>query len=181
MYCLPEDSTIEGILKSATLLAQRTPENPYRAKFPYDGIVDASGNSLDGGGERGSAKNGKSEGPPSDNFMFSFEVGDKIELSSPTILSLNPARDAVRVAPDTPVDVIFSRYMDSTSLHAGSIFIANDVSTWVESEHDVRAGRTRARVMHDPFKTDTLYQPEIRSEVHDMYQNCFNPCIGPLP
>ena len=181
MYCLPEGGTIQVTLKSATLLSQRTPENPYRAKFPYDGIVDASGNSLDGGAERGSAKNGKSEGPPTDNFTFSFAVGGNLEISTPTVLSINPSRDATRVSPDVPVDIIFSRYMDSTSLHQGSIYVANDVSYRVESEHDTSAHRTRARVYHDPFKTDTLYQPEIRSEAHDMYQNCFNPCVGPLP
>lgn len=181
MYCLPEDGVIQVVLKSATLLAQRSTENPYRAKFPYDGIVDASGNSFDGGAERGTAKNGKSEGPPSDNFTYSFAVGGKIELSTPSILSVTPPRDAVRVPVDTPVDITFSRFMDSTSLHQGSVFIANDISYWIESEHDTTAQRTRARVYHDPLREDTLYQPEVHSEAHDMYQNCFNPCLGPLP
>ncbi len=181
IYCLPKSGAIHVAIKSATLLDQRTPENPYRAKFPYDGIVDASGNSLDGGGERGAAKNGKSEGQADDNFTFSFSSGTDLEISAPTVLSLNPARDAVRVAQDAPFDITFSRYMDSTSLNQGSISLGNDLNYWIESEHDTVVGRTKAHIRHDPFRADTLYQPQIRSEARDMYQNCFNPCLGPLP
>lgn len=181
IFCLPKDADVEVVVKSAALAAQRTLENPHRAAYPYTGIVDTSGNSLDGGGEAAAGANGKSEGPPADNFQFTFHTGSQLQLTPPTIATVNPVRDAVRVDVNAPIQILFSTYMDSNSLHQGSIFLGNDINYSVASENDIRARGTRSTIQHDQFRVDTLYQPEIRSEAHDIYQNCFNPCLGPIP
>lgn len=182
VYCFPEKGgRYQVSVKAATLAQQRTQESPHRAAYPYNGIVDAAGNSLDGGGKNGVDRNGKADGPPADNFVWTFTITKNLEVTAPSIESVNPPRDGTKVDVTAPIDITFSKYMDLNSLHQGSIYLSNDVSYWVESEQDATSTRTHARVVHDPLKKDMLYQPEVRASARDVYQNCYNPCTGPSP
>lgn len=180
VYCFPEKGgRYQVSIKAATLTQQRSQESPHRAAYPYDGIVDAAGNSLDGGGQNGSDRNSKADGPPADNFIWSFVVTQNLDTTPPVIESVTPTRDSTKIDVAAPIDITFSKYMDLNSLHQGSIYLGNDVSYWVESEQAATSTRTRARLHHDPLKKDTLYQPEVRASARDVYQNCYNPCAGP--
>lgn len=180
VYCFPEKGgRYQVTVRAASLAEQRTEENPHRAAYPYNGITDAAGNSLDGGGQNGLLRNGKADGSPADNFVWSFVITQNLDATPPAIESVTPNRDGTKVDVSAPIDVTFSKYMDLNSLHQGSIYLSNDVSYWIESEQAATSTRTRARIHHDPLQKDTLYQPEVRASAHDVFQNCFNPCAGP--
>ncbi|MBI2483709.1 Ig-like domain-containing protein [Candidatus Uhrbacteria bacterium] len=182
IYCFPEKGgRYQVSVRAASLADQRTAENPHRASYPYDGIADAAGNSLDGGGRNGSERNDKADGPPADNFVWSFTITQNLDSTPPAIESVSPSRDSTKVDVSTPIDITFSKYMDLNSLHQGSIYLGIDGSYWVESEQSATSTRTRARLRHDPLQKDTLYQPEVRASARDVFQNCFNPCVGPSP
>lgn len=180
MYCMPANAAVKVTLKSARLQQQRNPETPYRAKSPYDGIVDTAGNSFDGGGESGVGKNGKSEGPPTDNFYWSYTTNDAINVNPPQITRIAPGRDTTQINPTTPIQIDFSTFMDATTLHSSSIVLGRDVNYWVQTAHDVGGKKSGVTIQHDPLMANTLYAPEVRADARDIFQNCYNPCRGPV-
>jgi len=182
MFCFPKDLQIKVTAKAADLLVPQNAQSPNRAKFPYTGIVDTCGNSFDGGGENGVQKNGKSDGPKTDNYWWSFTTSAQKDTDIPQILSVHPGRDAVGVTLTTPVDMLFSRFMDITSFTTWSVTLGKDVQDidyWTAATHDIIKRRTILRVNHDPFKKDTFYTPQVKSHTKDIYQNCFNASTGP--
>lgn len=180
-YCLPKDAGLKIVIHAATLREPRTKETPNKAKSPYDGVVDASGNSLDGGGENGKGKNTRSDGAGLDDFFWSFATSSRQEVDPPKVVKIQPGRDVTRVDPRTPVIIDFSTLMDASSLYPGSLVLGQDVNFSVAPSHDMIGKKTSVRIDHEPFAKDKLYSPEVQAEVHDIYQNCFNPCTGPLP
>jgi len=180
MYCLSKNASLRVMVKTARLREKRSTDAPWKAQFPYDGIVDLAGNALDGGGEQGGRKNGKAEGSPMDDYSIVFQTSDDIDMVPPTIVSVSPKRNSGNVDANTPVEVTFSKFMDAASLHANSITLSNEINYSVESRHDRVGKRTVVKMEHDPFKPQTLYTPEVRPDVHDAFQNCYQPCVGPL-
>lgn len=182
VFCFPKEIQIKVTAKSADMLTPRNTQSPNRAKFPYTGIVDTSGNSFDGGGENGMQKNGKSEGPKGDNYWWTFATSAKKDTDIPQLLSVHPSRDAIGVSLTTPVDILFSRFMDITSFTNWSVTLGKDVQDidyWTAATHDIIKRRTILRINHDPFKKDTFYTPQVKSQTKDIYQNCFNASTGP--
>jgi hypothetical protein len=182
VFCLPKDLQIKVTAKAADLSATPNPQSPNRAKFPYTGIVDTCGNSFDGGGENGVQKNGKAEGPKTDNYWWFFTTSAQKDTDIPQILSVHPGRDAIGVTLTTPVDMLFSRFMDITSFTNWSVTLGKDVQDidyWTAATHDIVKRRTILRINHDPFKKDTFYTPQVKSHTKDIYQNCFNASTGP--
>lgn len=180
--CLPKEVQIRVTAKAADIPEKKNAQSPNRAKFPYTGIVDTCGNSFDGGGENGVQKNGKSEGPKTDNYWWSFVTSAKKDTGIPKILAVHPGRDAVGVSLTTPVDILFSRFMDITSFTNWSVTLGKDVQDvdyWTAATHDIIKKRTILRINHDPFKKDTFYTPQVKSHTKDIYQNCFNASTGP--
>lgn len=182
VFCLPKEIQIKVTAKAADVATPPNAQSPNRAKFPYNGIVDTCGNSFDGGGENGMQKNGKSEGPKTDSYRWSFATSAQKDTDIPQILSVHPGRDAVGVTLTTPVDILFSRFMDITSFTNWSVTLGKDVQDidyWIFATHDIIKRRTILRINHDPFKKDTFYTPQIKSNTKDIYQNCFNASTGP--
>ncbi len=179
VYCLPEKASLKVVAAAATLPASPNAETPNRAKAPHDGIVDVSGNSLDGGGERGAKKNGRAEGPPNDSFFFAFQTTDQLFTEHPKIARIEPGRDGTGVAANAPIRIRFSNYMDLTSLHAHSVILGPSVNYWITSAHEPEHKGSSATINHDVLTDRTLYSPQVTADVVDAYQNCFNPCIGP--
>lgn len=180
VFCLPAQKSIDIRIKAAALAtAQGGRVNPNRAQFPYTGIVDTAGNSLDGGGINGQARNGKSEGAEKDDFLWSVSSGTEKETTPPTLLSIAPGRDAQGVSLTAPVTALFSPFMDITSLNASTVGFSKEVNVWISGSHLFSERRTRAEIHHEPFKANETYTPVVRSGVTDIYQNCYNPCTGP--
>ncbi len=165
VFCLPADKDLAALLKAASVDA-----SPPAAKFPYDGIVDVSGNALDGN------KDNKAEGSPADNFAWSFKTTSEIDLIPPKIEATNPIKLTSKVPLDKPVDISFSKLMSYTSLNTDNVTL-DQGNYWISGIN--KNDKTIATINHDAFLENTKYQPSVGSGVKDIYQNCYNPCIGP--
>ncbi len=203
IYCLPANATIAAKVLAATLGA----EPPQAAGFPYDGIVDLAGNSLDGNGD------GKAQGPKSnfvwnsgatalgDNVSWQFNTSSQIDLVPPRISSITPGLSAQNVGLNTPVKAIFNKVMSVITLNNSNLSITHDVPAPYEmfysvdaealdaKDQPVAAGanpvKTRAIIKHGAFTPSVLggtqynYYPGIKSKIQDLRQNCYNPSSGP--
>jgi Type IV secretion system pilin/Bacterial Ig-like domain len=114
IYVLPANSTLTVTALAATISTDPlvTALAPAHANlpYPYDGITDVCANSLDGN------RNGKGEGPPTDNVTWSFTTSDKIDITPPTITSTDPAAETGSVSTTAPVNLNFSKPMSITTL-----------------------------------------------------------------
>jgi hypothetical protein len=180
VFCLPTKNQLTVRLKAAALKGQGSGrDNPNKAAFPYTGIVDAAGNSLDGGELNGSSRNGKSDGTEKDDFYWAFSTSTQKETTPPTVLSIQPGRDGAGVSNTAPVTVIFSKLMDLTSLNVSTIGFTQELDYWLVSKHSFTERQTKTEIRHEPFKAQSTYTPVVKSPVTDIYQNCYNPCNGP--
>ena len=121
IFCLPADTTMRVRVKSATL--STTP--PLAAKqgaFGFDGAVDMAGNSLDGG----KPFDGVADGPPSDDYVFSFGTTDEIRLSPPVITEINPRVLEGEVLVDEPVSITWNEgdLLLAHTIHPGSVSLS---------------------------------------------------------
>lgn len=203
IYCLPANATVAALVKAATLGA----EAPQAAGFPYDGIVDLAGNSLDGNGD------GKAQGPKSnyvwnstntangDNVAWQFSTSDQIDLVPPKVSAIDPGLSAQNVGLNVPVKATFDKVMSVTTLNNSNLAITHDVPAPYEMSYSVdsialdtlsqpvAAGvepvKTQAVIKHGPFAPSIFggvqynYYPSIKSKVQDLRQNCYNPSSGP--
>ncbi len=181
IFCLPQKNRLHVTAKAASLPKTRSSESPNRATFPYDGIVDVMGNSLDGGGVNAALKNGKSDGPPTDSFTYAFATSDQFVNTPPQVTYVMPKRDGVKVDLTQPIQADFSSFMDLTSLHTSTFVLSKDLNYWITSTNDAANKKTVSQILHDTLKPNTVYKPQIQSAVRDITQQCFNPCIGPTP
>ncbi len=134
VYCLPGDSFIEPTVKAASL-----GDEPPQALLPFDGVADLAGNSLDGGSIPGQA-----EGPPADNYSWSFYISDFIDLTPPAIeeirhtlrdnnVSVVPAEDSLpasMVSLSAPLEVIFNKVMMFSTINNSNIRILSEAPEW---------------------------------------------------
>lgn len=140
MYCLPPNADLRVEVKAATLwnnpscgLGPDPLNNVAAACSPsngkiYDGVVDVSGNSLDG--ERNENPPGVlklpsgdqpplAEGQPVDNFVWNFSTNDTVVTSGPQILQevtpgtpgVYPTPDSNGIPVDAPLTAQFNRSM----------------------------------------------------------------------
>ncbi len=180
VYCFDQNTSFTGRMKAASLKNSAAPrDNPNKAAFPYDGIVDTSGNSLDGGGQNGQGRNGKSDGKEADDFLWNFSTATEKNTTPPTITAIQPGRDASGVSLTAPVTALFSTFMDIASLNNATLGFSKPMNVRVGSQHVFSERRTRAQIHHEPFEANTTYTPAVNSGVRDIFQNCYNPCSGP--
>lgn len=146
MYCIPVptcEKDGKADCKEAYSLLLRTGEllsaDPASASFegkPASGIMDMSGNTLDGN------VNQKPEGRPKlvaqtdiklisdeekkpiyDNYWWNFDVKNSIDLSVPYIQQVTPGLDAEGVSGLQPVTIAFSKLMMNDSMYGGGIVV----------------------------------------------------------
>lgn len=208
MYCLPVASCKTDavdckepygvLLRTAELIATST----FDGK-PGTGILDMSGNSLDGNA------NGKPEGRPPytdkktiaeaetkdavDNYAWQFDVKNSIDLSVPYIHQVSPALDAEGVNGSQPVSVFFSKLMMSDSFYGGGVSIdeypaaknpdGKTADWWVmPGIESAGADKSKAVITHREFGPngqDLFYFVSVSSSVKSVNQNCLYPGIGP--
>lgn len=203
IYCLPANATVAALVKAATLGT----EPPQAAGFPYDGIVDLAGNSLDGNGD------GKAQGPKSnyvwnsgittngDNVAWQFSTSDQIDLVPPKVSAIDPGLSAQNVGLNTPVKATFDKVMSVVTLNNTNLAITHDVPPPYEMFYSVDSValdalgqpvaqgatpvETQAIIKHGSFAPSVFggvqynYYPSIKSAVQDLHQNCYNPSAGP--
>lgn len=197
VYCLPPDATLETIVRSATLSSQ-----PPQALFTnqgFDGVTDVVGNSLDGDG------NGIANGPPQDNYVWSFGTTNQVKLTPPritqTVPEASPGAGQSNRALDEDVSATFDDLLQASTLTSEAAYIqplgpgeTNPDTFWwhvgmsllngngVEIQSGEQAVASRLVITHRPYLPSGLqpdelnyYNPFILSDVQDVYQNCFNP------
>jgi len=216
------DCLIDGSYNScvATALGYSTCQNAAGQNYPeaninnLDGIVDASLNSLDGN------RNGSAEGPISffndnystsspqntgkkDKYLWSFYIGNKLNLTPPYITKIDPAPGTQGLAVNQPINVYFNELMMNSSLQTGSVTVTSGTSTiqhklinlntltptplgyWVTAynkdlpPYDGTPDITVAQIDHSAFPQSASFKAEVGSGVRDIYQNCYKPSSGP--
>lgn len=201
IYCLPGGKELAALVRAATVSS----EPPQAMGFPYDGIVDVAGNSLDGNSDGfavGPNGNNSTNPPiPSDNYSWSFRTTNEVDLTPPVILytpdypknGLTPGRYATNVPvgepykpASSPVIATFSKPLLHQSLTKQNTGL-DDSDFWVEAI-PIADQYTDVILMHPPFLDDTVYEAKMKSGIRDIYQNCFydkdrkhifNGCVGP--
>lgn len=187
-HCLPFNVELTGLLESAELLRE-----DRATGIPGTGLTDASGNALDGDSDgiaTGAPPVG-ADGAPylADNFFWTFSTNDQIDITSPTVISVNPSSAPAQegVSPEQSVEIQFSEEMSygalSDELKLDTQEDAPDMgySTRMD-ELEFAAGQfgTQVRIVPAlPLVEDTYYAPRIPFTVLDGAQNCFYPSVGP--
>lgn len=201
IYCLPSSAKFEVTLRAARLDSAQ--QGTSQASVPYTGIVDLSGNSLDGQGglkiQPPVRPDGKSDGSPKDDYVWNFNTSDNIDLTPPHIIMVKPDVNTSKVPLNTPVQVEFSKDILGDTLFDGikffyglSIKLAQrdpwDGASSVAFISTV-AGGVNPRIViwnhYDPLLASTAqktyyFYPTVYSSLKDTRQNCFNPAAGPV-
>lgn len=123
VFCLPGNSDISVTAKAAKL--DGTGPQALFTNNGYDGVVSVVGNSLDGnvlGGD------GKAEGPPTDNFNFTFTTNDVVKLTPPEITLTVPDADpqkgqTSKVPLDQPIVAVFDTFLQSSTLNSDNVIM----------------------------------------------------------
>lgn len=232
IYCLPGNSHLKVQIEAASLIPCSTNADctmsPYNScisnvcqdasnhNYPVanslNGIVDVANNSLDG--NRNDNPQGKADtwnenlsitdnGNRGDNYEWSFWISDRLDLTTPEIVSTTVSNDQNGVGVSTAIEILFSKLMLASSLASGSYTINNGILTinhhlinlwsmasdpigyWVNktdkdiSPIDGRPDQTMAILNHGTFSDTTVYRSQVGSGVKDIYQNCYKPSVGP--
>ncbi len=197
VYCLPPDATLQVLVNAATLSTQ-----PPQALFTnqgFDGITDVVGNSLDGDG------NGTADGPPQDNYVWSFGTTNQVKLAPPRITETVPESVPGVGQSNRPLDeavtATFDDLLQASTLTSDAAYIQPlgpgetdpDTFWWsvgmellngngVVIQPGEQAAASRLVISHRPYlpsgiDPDSLnyYNPFLLSDLQDVYQNCFNP------
>lgn len=190
IYCLPASDSIGVTVFAATTTA----DPPQADSFPYDGIVDTSGNSLDG----------NSDGTAGDDYAWNFSTTGDINLSAPVIESVTPNVEEEGVDLDQDIAITFDSLLLSSSLD-GNIAVTNEEVTTQDTHELWYTIRTTSLTSGDEEVTDSatqtpaktqvtmphgtflesvdgltyLYGITVASGVENEYQNCFIPAEGP--
>ncbi|MBU0540440.1 Ig-like domain-containing protein [Patescibacteria group bacterium] len=197
VFCLPPDATLEVVAKSATLSDQ-----PPQAQFTtqgFDGITDVVGNSLDGNA------NDVADGPPFDDYSWSFGTSNEIKLIPPKIEETVPDATPGAGQSNRPLDekvlATFDGLLQASTLNTEAAYIEprgpgeTDPDTFWYSvgmnlltpqntpigQGEV-ASKGQVFIKHRPYlpsdeppAVQNYYNPFLLSDIQDAYQNCFNP------
>ena len=190
IYCLPGSQPISVTVGAPTIGS----EPPQVDIYPYDGIVDTSGNGLDGDGD----------GTAGDDYVWSFTTTGDISLDAPVIVEISPNILEEEVALDQTVLVTFDSIMMTSTLTSSTDtenFIDLTPSPLHEmwftiwsntldaygadvSDSDLAPVATQAEIYHGVFleslgDSTYYYTTDIGNGVKNQYQNCFVPGEGP--
>ncbi len=195
IYCLPGGESITSTIASAT---PTSTTDPTASIFPYDGIVDTSGNSLDG--------NSDGSVGADDDYSWSFTTTDDVNLDAPAIESITPNIQEENVDLDQSIQITFDSILNSSSANSSNIVATNKESTSGES-HEMwytlgttsltsdgdevlvdsqTPEKTLVTISHGTFLASDptiplsyMYGISANEGVQNEYQNCFVPGEGP--
>ncbi|MCF6276281.1 MAG: hypothetical protein L3J07_00355 [Candidatus Magasanikbacteria bacterium] len=204
MYCLPVECPdtdlnctvpYEVLVRTAELISEKNSE-----AIPFTGVMDISGNALDGNAD------GVSDGKPvienpiildisekvPDNYFWEFGVINEIDRTSPYIENIFPGIDQENVRGSEPIEVGFSMIMWSSSLKQAEIqeYPANEggmADIWFNIGSKVVADsngiqKTNMIIKHREFGPNGLplhYFSSVSSDIKSINQNCVYPGKGP--
>lgn len=166
IFCLPGSATLTTLIRAATVGLQ-----PPAATFPYDGVTDAAGNSFDGNID------GIAQGSPDDDFSWSFSTTSEIDLTAPFITRVSPDPFSTQVSQTDVITATFSKPLLFKSINRQSVQLDGAASYTLNSVTE--GDESTIRIGHSPFAEESTITPIMTSGLRDLYQNCYNPCIGP--
>jgi hypothetical protein len=183
VYCLPALATLSALVRASDLDGAG-PE----ALFPYSGIVDMAGNSLDGDSD------GVAEGRPTDNYTWGFSTNNSVYLDPPIVTGITP--DLVTGFPagdiefDQQVKIAFDSFLSTASVIADNLILHSpSENLWFYSTVEmlppaITPTYHEVTMNHGLFSEDLLYGAEAKSGLRSIYQNCYTPskstsCSGP--
>ena len=195
IYCLPGGESISSTIYSATPTSST---DPTASIFPYDGVVDTCGNSLDGTDDGVVAAD--------DDYAWHFTTTNDINLSVPEIESITPGIEEENVSLDQQVQMTFDSILDSSTANSTDIQTVNKEMVsgeshelWytfgvktltAEGDEVLTASQVPAKSMvtisHGTFLASDpaiplsyMYSVTTNQGVRNEYQNCFVPGEGP--
>lgn len=196
VYCLPTGATPITTNVRAATLSPTPPQADF--PYPYDGVTDVVGNSLDGD------RDGKAEGPSVDSVTWDFSANGALDLTPPEVLSATPSPETGSIDPSAPLTVNFSKVLDPSSISSETVALSGAEASdnykpkaslvpWyvlrsaliyhpagqiVEGSVTKPANNiivTRLILEHGRLVDETSYYPDITEGIKDAYQNCFYP------
>lgn len=190
VFCLPIDSDINVVARSATLSDAPPQARLFGARF--DGLADAAGNSLDGNND-GTVTEGD------DYDDLSFRTSGTVDDRTPTIISLEPTINNGEVPVDADVAVTFSMPMSVSSLSSTNVQLWNEPSyemfflprssLLTDTQRPAgcadTVGCTRTQILHPTFLPADVtggpfsYYPLVSEGVKGANQFCMFPALGP--
>ncbi len=199
VYCLPIGATPITTKVVAATLSPTPPQADL--PYPFDGVTDIAGNSLDGDGD------GKAEGPSIDSASWNFSSNGALDLTPPEVLSTSPSPETGNIDSSSPLTVNFSKVLDPSSISSETVTLSGASATdnytpkqslvpWyvlrsvliyhpagqiVEGSTSKPAGNiivTRLVLEHGLLVDDASYYPNITEGLKDAYQNCFYPSVS---
>ncbi len=157
--------------------------------IPFSGIMDVSGNALDGNVNNkvdsvSSSVNVFPDMQKPDNYFWNFTINNKVDLTAPFITQVTPGVDAPFVEATDPLVLSFSKAMRFDPFY--SIDIDEKPTSQIPLCFVPRItslqGPTTVSLDHCPF-LDTAkhyYYPMLDSKIEDVHFNCIYPGKGPL-
>ena len=195
MFCLPGSAAIDAFAVAATLDGPG-PAAQFLAAG-YDGVVDVAGNSLDGNG------NNTADGQGADDYTWAFGTSPEVNLAAPVLEMTIPPSDPADPGQSNidlfaPVIARFNTLLQSATVNTDNSYIETkepadyaDTFWWrteLESltsqnqpvaSPDDPAMKSQMMLVHRAYASSTEYDPFLLSGIQDVYQNCFNPVVGP--
>lgn len=213
MYCLPVQCadgndqncvTPFEILVRTAVRARPDIAQSFEA-VPLSGVMDMSGNALDGRIGADTDGDGTPQGKPNvvnvkqiapadgnnageraaDNFWWTFRIRNSIDTEPPFIADVRPRLDEEDVIDLAELSLEFSKPMWSQTLD-GIVLVEypNLGPMWkVPRSFENEQGNTRATIAHrifGPNNVDVYYFAGVSSTVKSVTQNCLYPGRGPL-
>lgn len=195
IYCLPGGEAIDATVFSATPTSST---DPAASVYPYDGVVDTSGNALDGNADGAVVQN--------DDYAWRFTTTNTINYDIPVVESIAPDLREEFVALDQDITVRFDSLLMSSTVNSSNIEIENaevptgddhelwytfDVTSYTSTDEEVLTASqipaySLVTIRHGTFLasdsaagTSYMYGVTANSGVKNEYQNCFVPGMGP--
>lgn len=192
IFCLPVcDKNGANCNKDNYKILLRTAKTINPGSFeaqPFSGIVDLSGNALDGNKNNipNSVTTSLSVFPNQefpDNYFWGFKISDQIDSSAPFVQTILPGRDASNISRDQELSLVFNKRMRADSMYAINIEEkpTHEVPIWKVPFSVFSNSTTYTRLNHGPFldATRQYYFPLLDSNIEDLHFNCFYPGKGP--
>ncbi len=197
IFCLPvcdkpgatcTEDNFQFLLKAARTIGANT----FEAQ-PFSGLMDVSGNALDGNNNK--VVDVATTTLPifnnwlkPDNYAWNFVITKTIDSAAPFLTRVYPGLDASFVTADDPWEMVFSKRMRIEPMYG--ISIEEQPTPAMRGDNiplckvpQVRFGEdsTGVSMNHCPFldKIKQYYLPSLDSSIEDVHFNCFYPGKGP--
>lgn len=190
IYCLPGNADLTVTGKAATLDSS----NPPKAQLigvSFDGLTDASGNSLDGNGDGvacGSANDTIECGDKAqlnDNYAWSFKTTNDINDTIPQITTLKPDVGGQEIDQNAPLEISFNSLLKAATVNSTNVSVWPDkfYQMWFSTtkEDDVTAKTSKVLIDHPAFISKAEkgydYYPVVTNGLKSSYQICVYPSM----